>query len=240
MTIVRPLSLPALPRARSDSLRASSLAPGTTMAIRLTVVMIQTPPPTVAAQTLGEGVLGELIGRPGIDMTLIGGLDRQVEDSTDRLTIEALTGDVAVLDWQPAETIASAMRAAGIDGQRWPHPGDPDAPLPTAAAAGRRIYALDLNRFDTAEAVCDAVKALLASRQTRTFTLEMPGGAKLRRTPATKPPVPPQPAQATKDRRPNAAPPTVSSPPPQAASPSDSAAGVDLDRLVDQLDELDP
>ena len=57
------------------------------MAVRLSVIMVHSPPPTSTAQQLAQGVVGELIGLPGIDLTLVEPLDRLQATSTDRLTL---------------------------------------------------------------------------------------------------------------------------------------------------------
>ena len=44
------------------------------MAVRLSVIMVHTVPPTLAAGRTAEAVVGELIGRAGIDLTLVGPL----------------------------------------------------------------------------------------------------------------------------------------------------------------------
>src|SRR6056297_1563232 len=77
------------------------------MAVRLPVIMIHSPPGGSRWQSLGESIIGELIGRPGIDLTLVGRLSDLATGSTDRLTLESLRGDLVVLDWQPPERILS-------------------------------------------------------------------------------------------------------------------------------------
>ncbi len=216
------------------------------MAVRLSVIMIHTPPATASAQQLSEAIIGELIGRPGIDMTLVGRLSELGDGSTDRLTLESLAGDVAVLDWQSPEEIVTALAGIGFDGERSPHPDDPD-PAPVAPPT-RRIYAFDLRRFDRAGALCEAVLQLLASRQVRTFALGTP--------PSMAAPTQSTPAQNQAAGRPSGATrsgakleprqrptrPDVAEPR-QSASPTTGSTGntrVDLDALVDELDQIDP
>ena len=42
------------------------------MAVRLSVIMVHTPPASAASSELAESVVGQLIGLPEIDLTLIG------------------------------------------------------------------------------------------------------------------------------------------------------------------------
>ncbi len=220
------------------------------MAVRLPVIMIHSPPGGSRWQSLGESVIGELIGRPGIDLTLVGRLADLATGSTDRLTLESLRGDLVVLDWQPPDGILADWHRLGLDGARAPHRDDQD-PAPVSPPT-RRIYAFDLRGFDDAAPVCDAVKRLLESRQTRTFTLGGIGNGK----PTTAPPPSnptsgstrfesvesvesvPSPADPTRNR-------TDGSPIshrdesiPGSTSPPDRDR--ELDALVDELDLLDP
>ena len=211
------------------------------MAVRLNVIMNHSPPPAGAAQQLGEAIIGELIGRPGIDLTLVGPFSGLPDGSTDRLRLESIAGDVAVLDWQSPEEIVSSLATIGFLGGRTPHPGDPDPP--PVRPPTRRIYVFDLRRYRGAEAVGSHLAELLAGRQTRTFSL---GSA--------APPRPRPPAgEPDRDEDPS---PRPGSPPVGTDSVgTDSAGGaktrgeavapgspgtVDLDALLNELDDLDP
>ena len=141
------------------------------MAVRLNVIMNHSPPPAGMPQQLGESIIGELIGRPGVDLTLVGPFSSLSQGSTDRLRLESLSGDVAVLDWQSPAEIVAALATIGFFGARTPHPGDPDPPPVNPPT--RRIYAFDLRRYGRAEAVCGHLAELLAGRQTRTFSLDL-------------------------------------------------------------------
>lgn len=217
------------------------------MAVRLPVIMVHSPPGGGRWQSLGESIIGELIGRPGIDLTLVGRLGDLATGSTDRLTLESLRGDLVVLDWQPPARILSDWHRLGLDGIRSPHPDDQE-PVPVSPP-NRRIYAFDLRGFDDARPVCDAVNRLLASRQTRTFTLGGIGNGK----PAAAPPsggpptTPPRtvsvesvpshkdPVRDGKDDTPS---PNRDESIPESTSPRDRDR--ELDALVDELDLLDP
>jgi hypothetical protein len=205
------------------------------MANRLTVVMVHPPRGNPAAQNLSAAVVGELIGLPGFDLTLVEPLDQIQTTSSDHLTLDSLAGDLALLAWQPAATSVQSLDALGIAGTRMRHANDRDAAA--AAAGGRRIYAFDLTTFGSAANVCEALRQLLQSTQIRTYSLQG-----LRPTPAAKPahsaahsdrssgkataaavPSPPPPGDATQSRQ------------DQPVKPP-----LDLDDLVDQLDSLDP
>ncbi len=139
------------------------------MAVRLNVVMNQSPPASPIAQRVGEGIVGEMIGRPGIDMVLVNTSSLEDAQSTDLLTLESITGDFVYLDWKAPEDVVGLFSRCRIDGKRFPHARDPDAS--TETAPGRRIYIFDLNQCTSPEDVCSAVYELLRLRQVRTFSL---------------------------------------------------------------------
>lgn len=201
------------------------------MAVRLNVIMVHSPPPSASAQRLNESVVGELIGLAGIDLALVGPLSSMPDSSTDRLTLESIDGDVAVLDWQTAADTLGALDAIGFTGRRAPHQHDPEA---AAVVQGRRVYAFDLRRFDEALEVCGALTELKASRQIRTVTLggvpdPRPNPRADSRQSSTAQPVPP--ATHPSPTPPDRTPPAVDPQPNQR---------LNLDELVDELDRLDP
>jgi hypothetical protein len=225
------------------------------LAVRLSVVMVHSPPPSAVAQRKAEQIVGELIGRPGIDLTLVGPLRSLTVNSTDRLTLESLTGDVAVLDWSSPIEIAQSLASIGFTGHRAPHRDDPDAPRERPDRS-RRIYAFDLSSFRDATSAIDSLEKLKAEREVRTFSL----------SPTTKPVEPIAPvvptvgSQLHQEEDPGVAvsplrqqavwglsKPKLTDPPsPEHRSGKMSPAGsgspksIDLDDLLDQLDELDP
>ncbi len=214
------------------------------MAARLSVVMVHSPPAGVAAGQLAESIVGELIGLPEIDLTLIGPLNQLSEGSTDRLTLESLAGDIAMLDWQPASAIVQSLRDVGFMGNRTPHRDDPDANSPPTGV--RRIYAFDLSRFSDAKVLCEALHQLKTNRQVRTFTLSPDGPTGpanvqglqetgLPEHPSTQPPA----GSAGSGQRRNSGFDSTALPR-SIPNPTRSDSDAELDDLLDQLDELDP
>ena len=207
------------------------------MAIRLSVVMVHAPLGGAQAQQLAESVVGHLIGLNGIDLTLVGPLAGLRDDSTDQLTLESLSGDVAVLDWASPAEIIDALTSLGFAGARCPHADDPDAEIP--AANLRRIYALDLRDFADSNDVVAALQKLHQNRGVKTFSLDLAPSVSndsANRADAPPPSTVPKalgeapPAPETPEPRP------TSSLPPHRHDPDE----LNLDSLLDQLDELDP
>jgi hypothetical protein len=129
-----------------------------------------------------EEVIGQLIGAEGIDLALIGRPSTLAENSVDRLTLESLSGDVAVLDWRSPDSIISDLVTVGIDAERAAHTHDAEAGSkvttavetsspPVPPSTKRRVYAFDLSNFSQPEDVIAALRALNQRRQVRTFTI---------------------------------------------------------------------
>ncbi|GAA4466261.1 hypothetical protein [Novipirellula rosea] len=161
------------------------------MPVRLTVVIVQSPPtldlqsadhsdPASTQSQAGRGVagcsvdavLGEMLGLPEIDLTLVNRLETISISSTDHLTLESITGDMVVLDWQTASQTCQAMRSLGMDAVRGPHPDDPDAVVDPAIRS-RRVYAFDLRQFADAKTLRESILRLHASKQVKTFSLSL-------------------------------------------------------------------
>ena len=203
------------------------------MAVRLNVIMVQTPPAGADAHRLSESVVGELIGRPGMDLVLIGKLDQVAPDSTDRLTLDSMSGDVVILDWRDPAQSVHLLQVAGFEGARALHQHDLKA---SPVSSARRIYAFDLSQFQDGIEVCKALSELLASRRVQTVSIGLSPGSR---------PVAPS---LTKNGRsePNTFKPAeqngqgTSQPVNDSASQSRGLSSLDLDELVDQLDDLDP
>lgn len=227
------------------------------MAVRLTVVMVHSPPAIAGAQQLAESAVGEMIGRPGIDLTLIGSLDQIAEASTDALTLESITGDVAVLDWRTPQQLIDQLASIGFHGSRARHGNDMEAE--PAVQGTRKIYAFDLKEIDDAKQLCKSVQDLLATRQVKTVSIAGPSiagkpnqasmplisTAVSKGTSAAKAgPVaiqaPAAPATPESLPKPAAQSPELQAAKPRQANQATNQPTIDLDDLVDQLDQLDP
>lgn len=200
------------------------------MAARLAVVLINAPP-IAAAQRKSEQIVGELIGSPGIDLTLLGNLDLISDDSTDRLSLETLTSDVAVLSWQAPETTIADLEAIGFQGSRAKHSWDSTAESP--ASNQRRIYAFNLTEIPDAQQVIKALQILREDRQVRTFALNLG-------TTAQPPLSRSQPKSTPQGSTLSSNPKTGEALPPSTLQQTSAPSEMDLDDLIDQLDNLDP
>jgi hypothetical protein len=210
------------------------------MAVRLTVIMIESAPPTAAAGRLAEDIVGHLIGRPGIDLTLVRSISGLQPDSTDQLTLESVTGDVAVLDWNSAESIVDSLHQLGFSGSRSPHRFD--SQVAASPIAEPRIYAFDLRQFSDATRLTKALDALRSERQVRTFSIGSISPTVAKPPPAARP----APATAATDRPAagNDEDEITQSRSDQSRSDQSRSDGqrpseIDLDDLIDQLDQSD-
>ncbi|MFG0262900.1 MAG: hypothetical protein ACF788_10965 [Novipirellula sp. JB048] len=188
-----------------------------------------------------DAVVGELLGLPQIDLMLIDRLEAVSAASTDQLTLESITGDMVVLDWQPPAQTCQALASLKIAGVRWPHRDDPEAVV-APEQRGRRFYALDLSRFASATAVRESILRLHAAKQVKTFSLSLgpppaaakPAAATRAREEATRARV-----EAEPDRHAPAPPSPLAKADraPRAAAAARTAA--QLEAWVDQLEEFD-
>ncbi len=156
------------------------------MPVRLTVVIVQTPPSKLAPANLAtqpgdasgiqggrvDAVVGELLGLPEIDLTLINRLEAVSDASTDQLTLEGIAGDMVVLDWQTPEQTCQSLATIKIAGVRWPHKDDPVAVVHPGERR-RRFYAFDLRQFALASAVRESISQLLAAKQVKTVSFSL-------------------------------------------------------------------
>ncbi|GAA5509909.1 hypothetical protein [Novipirellula caenicola] len=242
------------------------------MPVRLTVVIVQSPPTPDLQSSVNSGasngdsqrdggqasgiagcsvdeVLGELLGLPEIDLTLVNRLESVSIASTDHLTLQSITGDVVVLDWQTASQTCQSLQAIGVDAVRWPHPDDPDA-VGDPTQRSRRVYAFDLRRFAEAKKLRESILRLHASKQVKTFSLSLgaPSAARpqspVSSQPQTAPSLPPstQPIRPKPEGDANNEPSdnANSQTPPLDRSLRRSVTSEQLDSLVDQLDDFDP
>ena len=206
------------------------------------------------AARMAEEIVGELIGRPGIDLMLVGPIAELAESSTDRLSLDAIQGDVALLDWTQPDTMLGTLQSIGFQGSRAPHPHDPKVPV--VPRGTRRVYAFDLTKFSAATDLIDAVLKLNADRQIRTIALGPPiapassGGQEPKRPPtpaadARTSETPQTPVSYDRTRRQSSE--SAESANEGGVAPVRRGVGaetdedsIDLDRLIDELDQLDP
>lgn len=221
------------------------------MAVRLTVVISQARQGTSKQQTLEACLIAELIGRSGIDVSLIGPLSQVEQSTTERLVLEGISGDFALVAWQTAEETMAQLAALQISAQRSAHRADPQA----GTEPGRRIYCFDWNRFSTAEELAASLGQLLNERRVVTVSLAPPPAS----TPSQSPPQQSTlPIAGSGSRGPTADPLPKAGPegPPRSAANGevaktatplpdevdderDRAANARLDALVDDLNMLD-
>ncbi|OUT54001.1 MAG: hypothetical protein CBB71_23390 [Rhodopirellula sp. TMED11] len=197
--------------------------------MRLPVILIQNPPASGVA--LAEQLVGNLIGRPGLDLTLIDRLDSLGKESTDRMTLEGITVPAAVLDWRDASNLYDALQAIDFNGYRCAHQMDPTPPTEQRSSS-RRLFLFDLKQSTDPIAIMQELNRLKDSLAVKTISI---GGL----TPPSKQAT--QQSSESVHQAVSTPPPTspsvpaMDTAPPQGVSRSDD----NLDALIDHLDELD-
>ena len=168
------------------------------MSVRLNVVLSQSAGGSPAQRELEADVVARLLGAAGIDLSLIGSLERLGDSSTDRLMLEQLSGDVALLTWDHPAEAAERLAAAGVAGRRTPHRLDPAAAAGTKPdhpqTADRRIYCHHLHG-QSAPVLQESLEQLLAERRVVTFQLAP--------SPQPRPAKPERPAKPARPEKPS-------------------------------------
>jgi len=202
------------------------------MAARLAILMIQSPAPGPEAAKLSDAIVGELIGKPGLDLMMVESRGIADQSSTDRLTLESLPKDVAVLDWAAPDQIETKLRQVDPTWTRSRHADDPT--IPVAPSDQKRMYAFDLHQIESTADLERKLRKLLESNQVKTIPLFVAGKSaplQISDDPTSK--IEADPAEREVDVTPG----EVTSP----RSDSDHATSAfDLDELVDELDRMDP
>lgn len=202
------------------------------MAVRLSVLVLRPPGGGSTWHAHSDDLLGHLLGRPGLDLTLLERLPEANEDSTETLALESIGGHIACLAWQDAEAVMAGLDRAGRPMARRPHAGDPDCEVPAApldSPGPGRMYFFDMRRHGDAQEILASLQRLLQTLQVSTFQI----------APRSKP------AGEVNVKRVAAAPnrtsQSISSRPlPQRAEPRVHSSPSDaLDRLVDELDAFE-
>lgn len=212
------------------------------MAVRMNVLVLRPPGNGSKAHHQFDDVIGQLLGRPGLDVTLLERLPGPDDSTTERLALESLGGHIACLAWADANAMTIELAAAGKPMSRRPHQHDADAASTNGAAsgsAGGRMFYFDMRRPGANVSIFDDLQELLRTLQTPMFRIG--SEPKLLKTkPNTQPTTalgaPVRPESAPRAAAPPAAPIALPRPAPERVA-EDSED--DLDRLVDELDDLD-
>lgn len=209
------------------------------MAVRLTVLLVQSSRMSGLQTGINADLVFQLMGVPGIDLSIVNSLNPTEIAETDRLLLSSLETDLAVLDWRDADDSLAALANLGIVGTRAPHQLDPHTPA--AEPGTRRIYLVDLRSGDPPPTVVNAMKHLLDQRRVVAVPLSIGGLARPKSTPTTPPPLPVASVTLTSTPTPTPTsgvpkPASISSgPQPAKNEPSDR----DLDALVEGLNAAD-
>ncbi len=202
------------------------------MAVRLSVLVLRPPGGGSAWHAQSDDLLGHLLGRPGLDVTLLERLPDANEDSTETLALESIGGHIACLAWQDAGAVLADLDRAGRPMTRRPHAGDPecaDGPAPLDSTRYGKMYFFDMRRHGETATILASLHRLLQTLQVPTFQIApqaKPTDPFNRRQPLPSPPRPSQPVSSQ-------------SLPLQPEPPTQSSRLDDLDRLVDELDAFE-
>lgn len=220
------------------------------MAVRMNVLVLRPTGNGSKYHNQFDDVIGQLLGRPGLDVTLLERLPGPDESTTERLALESLGGHIACLAWGEPERVLADLNSAGKPMTRRAHKHDPQVPangMPQAnASVAGRLFYFDMRRADANQTIFEELQELLKTLQTPMFQIGGAGIAMKREPPAITvqaPSVSILPISSSRiESPPGVTPPEVISPSRIVDSESSDSQlddSDDLDRLVDELDELD-
>lgn len=201
--------------------------------MRLPIILVQNPPAVGAA--LAEALVGNLIGRAGLDLTLVDRFDSIRPDSTDRMTLDGITVPSAILDWRSPTEMLSQLSAIGFDGVRASHQLD-EAKADQSGGPSRRLFLFDLTQQHDAMAVIAELDRLRKSLSVKTFSLGSTGTKTGDATAVAVDPIETESAKAVDSAVSPAAPNEAVS---TDVVPGEIRSDENLDALIDQLDDLD-
>ena len=170
------------------------------MSVRLSVVLCQAAGGSAHRRDLEGDLVAQLIGAPGLDLSLVGAIENLDPGGTDRLLLGGLLGDLAVLTWHSPPAALALCHEAGLAGFRARHSldeqGEASAPSqvnsapvlqvaevnqpshhsPAGAQAtdARRLYFFDLSSH-SASTVVAGLQRLLQARRTQTVSISVAG-----------------------------------------------------------------
>ncbi|MEO9932246.1 hypothetical protein, partial [Rhodopirellula bahusiensis] len=208
------------------------------MAVRLNVIVLRPTGEHRHFDPACDDAVGQLLGRPGLDLVLLDRIPGPDESGTERLAVESIAGDVACVGWTDAEQVSEPLGLLGKRVARVPHRRDEDAaPIQNDEPIAKH-YHFDMRRDGASQTILADLQALLATRQTPMFQIGG-GPAAPKRANAKAVPKAASNAVPVKDITPTK-PAAVPSAPPASPAPSlTKDQSTDLDALVDELDELD-
>ena len=227
------------------------------MVDRLNVVLVSRSGLGGNFESMLEEIVGNLAGRPGIDLVLVSPLAEIDDGSTDQLTLLSIGSGAAVLTWTSPDQTLNDLQRIGFKGIRSPHAGDPFSPVqkspdsmvasedsaslaePSTTATGPKVYAMDLRDLSSVSDLITQLDRLRSIQSVKTFSiagLTMPSKPSENRSNFT-PAISPRVAGTAGELQSN---PTEK--PDKWINQYDTAPRIEdagLDDLIDQLDEFD-
>lgn len=207
------------------------------MAVRMNVLMLRPIGNGSAMHHQFDDVIGQLLGRPGLDLTLLERLPGPDEASTERLALESLGGHIACLAWADPGVTVGELTVAGKPMTRRAHmsdptPNDDNLPDDLISTPGRMFY-FDMRKSGSNQTILNDLQGLLKRLQTPMFQIGGPTAL----APRDKPKTPMVSNADSPPRSRDISPALIAPQAPQASA--EPMSDQHLDRLVDELDEMD-
>ncbi len=158
------------------------------MSHRLTVVVSQSRSQNPKKRTLEEQLVAELLGRPGVDVTVVPHLYELKADGTGMLCLTGIGGDLVVCSWLYPRAARWVLDRNGIRGREGvsllkslgENDEDDDEAdedklrvIDRLDLPARRIYCLDLRAYDTASVYLEEIGRI--AQELKTPIVELTG-----------------------------------------------------------------
>jgi len=159
---------------------------------RLTVVVSQSRSQNPKKRELEEALVAELLGKPGVDVTVVSHLYDLTAEGTDMLCLSGITDDLVVCSWlypRGARWILARNAVLGQEGisllkslgddeedvDDSDEPSEEDVEksrvIDQVELPQRKIYCLDLRAYDSAAVFVEEVQRIAGEQQTSTVEL---------------------------------------------------------------------
>lgn len=147
------------------------------MAVRLNVVVIRPEGAAARWNEAFDDCLGQLLGRPGLDLVLLDRLPLPDDMGTERLAVETIQGDLACLAWIDGEILAKRLDELGKPVCRVAHRRDqqalPESDRPPTSSSAK-LYYFDMRLPQASSTILNDLQRLLETRRTPTFQILAP------------------------------------------------------------------
>ena len=139
---------------------------------RLSVVVSQASKADGKSAEREEQIVAQLMMTAGVDLVLVGPMERIEPQSTDHLCLSSLSQDFVLITWLEHAALLLHWNRIGMVNSL----GDCSFPARDAASAPARVYHLSMSAQASVEAVMSQIRRVQSDRDTKTFGISFGPG----------------------------------------------------------------